>query len=46
MNDAVIVTGSPQTHGFSKYLLPRSSSDRALIDEGTEALASFDEANQ
>lgn len=41
-----IEAGSLQTHSFSKYEhhLPGSSSDRALIDEETEAPASFDES--
>ena len=48
MSDAVIEAGSLQTHSFSKYEhhLPGSSFDRALIDEETEAPASFDEASQ
>lgn len=34
------------TQGFSKYISLSLSFDRELIDEGTEAPASFDEENQ
>ena len=44
-----MIVGDIRAQAFSKryiYLFLSLSFDRALIDEGTEAPASFDEANQ